>query len=86
MATKIDAPRRKHNVELYMQADDINSIIRELEYIAYRFLEARQVTDIVSGGYNVGFTLIHTVDEEMDHDKYVTALEEYLKAIRNDGD
>ncbi len=76
------APRRRWRMELNLQADTLADMMRELHHIHHRLLEAEYRREpqirVTSGGKGSGFTLAVDEDPDMDHGRYVEALNAYL--------
>lgn len=73
-------PRRRHTLDLAIEADSINDLIGCLNSLAFE-LSAGQIRDwSISGGYSTSYRLIHSVDESITHDSWFAALQAYLAA------
>lgn len=78
-------PQRRYVMTLKLGADSIEELCSALQLIAFD-IDAENVRQSVSGGCGAGWNYDIAENEEMAHDKYVEALNEYLAAReRRDG-
>lgn len=87
--TERTVPRRRWRMDLSLDADTLADMIGALQHISHRLLEAEYRREpqvrVTSGGYSSGFTLAVDEDPDMDHDRYVVALEDYLRSESDGG-
>lgn len=79
-----EAPKRRNQLALELQADSWKDILSTMRHILFA-LESEpenELRTISSGGYNSGYTLQSTVDEEMTHDIFVENLEQWIQERR----
>lgn len=77
--------RRAFVLTLTVGADTRRALAGALYNLAYR-VEAEEITEGVSGGYDSGYTYKLDVDESITHDSYFEELNAYLDAKRKEMD
>lgn len=77
-----DKPQRRYEVDIHIGADDLKSLKHALDNIAFD-LERREEDapiNMVSGGFDTGYSVNATVDTNITHDSWYVNLEAYLAA------
>lgn len=83
-----EAPRRRHQLTLDLQADSLPDLAYELHMIADG-LEVREPRDDVekvnrtSGGVHAGYHLELSTDYDQTHSRYMSEINAWLKAKRD---
>lgn len=77
-----ESPKRRLQFKLECGADSRDALIGVLSRLQF-LIGSNQITRGVSGGYDSGYTYELTEDENIDHDMFCTALDEYLAAVKS---
>ena len=77
----MDKPKRRYELSLAVEADDLNNLIGVLNHIQFELSSQPEDTprNIVSGGYGSSFILDLAVNQAVTHDTWEVALSDYLK-------
>ena len=80
---EVKPPERKHIIDINIEADSEEELIAHLEHVLFTFKTSGISRSSVSGGYSTGHIITYRVNEDVTHESWAKALDEYLG--RNDG-
>lgn len=75
-------PIRRHHLQIDLHADSVSALTVALEELVLKLQTEQMSSSIVSGGYYSGYTVSYSVDETMDHDRFVKEMNEYIESRR----
>lgn len=88
MTTQPESPRRRHQLSLTLEADDVDSLLASLRAIEHDLLikerdhDWKHPVEITSGGYDSGWHLNITTDLTVTGDAYRDSLKTWHNAVK----
>jgi len=75
---EIKPPERKCVIDINIEADSEEELMAHLEHVLFTFKTSGISRSSVSGGYSTGHIITYRVNENVTHESWTKALNEYL--------